>query len=198
MRIRITKRAFTFLRLFLACNILVVLTMVVMQREDHDGYQGTHLFFMPRKNWEMDEGRGMLYEEEYYRDVDMELLADDLNAEYESAWEREPEGDESLAAHTRSSEEEYEREYEYEYEYEDYGEYSSGEGDNTSAASGPTVRRTPRERNFRDNDIPLSPSLLLMEGEVAILLTLERQSLAPVALPGDVPTPPPRKRASSS
>jgi hypothetical protein len=193
VRIQITRRAFTFLRLFLACNLFVVLTMVVMQREDHDGYQGTHLFFMPRKNWEMDEGRGMLYEEEYYRDVDMELLADELNAEYESAWEREPEGEESLAAHAGDEEE-----YEYEYEYEDYGEYSSREGDNTSAASGPTVRRTPHERNYRDNDIPLSPVLLLRVDEAAIHLSLERQSLEPVAWQGDVPTPPPRKRTSDS
>lgn len=53
-------------RLFVACTTFLLLICGVLQQEDHDGYKGVHLFFMPRENWEMDEGRGMLHEEEYY------------------------------------------------------------------------------------------------------------------------------------
>jgi multiple sugar transport system permease protein len=66
---RVQGRLHRALRVFMALIIFTTLTMTVMQREDHDGYQATHLFFMPRETWEMDEGRGMLYEEEHYAEV---------------------------------------------------------------------------------------------------------------------------------
>ena len=62
-------------RLFVACSTLVLLTATVLHREDHDGYQATHLFFMPRQNWEMDGGHRMLYEEEHYQKMDLQALA---------------------------------------------------------------------------------------------------------------------------
>lgn len=53
------------LRLLVACSTFM-LTLTVLQRNDSDGYQAAHLAFMPRSSWEMDQGRGMLYNESYY------------------------------------------------------------------------------------------------------------------------------------
>lgn len=58
----------------LACATFLLLTVTVMQRGDHDGYQATHLFFMPRSTWEMDAGRGMLYSEDHYATSDLRDL----------------------------------------------------------------------------------------------------------------------------
>jgi hypothetical protein len=71
------NRLFKGARLFVACTTLMLLTATVMEREDQDGYQATHLFFMPRQSWEMDGGRGMLYEEEYYHRMDLEALTEE-------------------------------------------------------------------------------------------------------------------------
>jgi hypothetical protein len=46
-----------------------------MQRDDVDGYQAAHLFFMPRQDWEMDEGVGMLHDSSYYQSEDNAALA---------------------------------------------------------------------------------------------------------------------------
>lgn len=51
-------------RLFMACTTFLLLTITVLQTEDPDGYQATHLFFMPRSTWEMDGGVAMLYARE--------------------------------------------------------------------------------------------------------------------------------------
>ena len=68
---RRVRRLFLTARIFLICATLVLLTITVLQRPDHDGYQSTHLFFMPRETWEMDFGRGMLHTKEHYRQMDV-------------------------------------------------------------------------------------------------------------------------------
>src|SRR5438552_3540693 len=77
------RKLFVWARVFTACVTFLLLTMTVMQRADQDGYQATHLFFMPRQSWEMDQGRGMLHEEDYYRDVDAQAFAREIYG-----WER--------------------------------------------------------------------------------------------------------------
>ncbi|MGA7729762.1 MAG: hypothetical protein WCD37_00670 [Chloroflexia bacterium] len=67
------------LRVVLALVSFFTLTLTVMHREDADGYQATHLFFMPRRNWEMDHGRGMLYEPHYYSKLDEAILLEEVN-----------------------------------------------------------------------------------------------------------------------
>jgi hypothetical protein len=64
-----------FARLFTACAALLLLTITVMPRDDADGYQAVHLFFMPRQNWEMGQGVGMLHDASYYQSVNSAALA---------------------------------------------------------------------------------------------------------------------------
>jgi hypothetical protein len=71
-----------FTRLFTACAALLLLTVTVLQRDDPDGYQAAHLFFMPRQSWEMDEGVGMLHDADYYRGVDSAALAAEESVAY--------------------------------------------------------------------------------------------------------------------
>jgi hypothetical protein len=78
------------LRVLLAVVTFLTLTLTVMHREDSDGYQATHLFFIPRRNWEMDQGRGMLYEPEYYSRMDQAVLLEEINGlRFTSALESE-------------------------------------------------------------------------------------------------------------
>jgi hypothetical protein len=72
----------TAVRLFTAAMLFVVLTITVLERPDHDGYQATHLVFMPRRTWEMDQGRGMLYPESHYTGVDLEIMAEELGVDF--------------------------------------------------------------------------------------------------------------------
>jgi len=65
---------FPCVRLFIACTTLILLGLTVSQRDDNDGFQAAHLFFMPRTSWEMDQGTGMLHTDEYYVVMD-ELVA---------------------------------------------------------------------------------------------------------------------------
>jgi hypothetical protein len=67
---RRARRLFLRAQVLLLCATLVLLTITVLQRPDHDGYQATHLFFVPRENWEMDFGRGMFHEKELYERMD--------------------------------------------------------------------------------------------------------------------------------
>lgn len=76
------KQLFTYLRVFTAGMTLLLLTSTVLERPDRDGYQATHLYFMPRRTWEMDYGRGMLYSEDSYSLVDLEVLAEVLGVDY--------------------------------------------------------------------------------------------------------------------
>ena len=68
------------LRVVLAVVSFLTLTLTVMHREDADGYQATHLFFMPRRHWEMDNGRGMLYEPAYYSRMDQAILLEEVSS----------------------------------------------------------------------------------------------------------------------
>jgi hypothetical protein len=70
------------LRAFLALTTVLLLCATVLHREDHDGFQASHLFFMPRYTWEMDHGRGMMYEEAYYERMDLEVLAREVYGSY--------------------------------------------------------------------------------------------------------------------
>jgi len=63
---------FATVRIFVISTTLLLLTITVMQSEDPDGYQATHLVFMPRNIWEMDDGRGMLHDPDYYNSIDNE------------------------------------------------------------------------------------------------------------------------------
>lgn len=65
------------LRVFMALSTFLLLTVTVLQTDDRDGYQATHLFFMPRDNWEMDLGQGMLFDEEHYQAVDLEIVREE-------------------------------------------------------------------------------------------------------------------------
>jgi hypothetical protein len=67
------------LRVTLALVSFFTLTLTVMHRQDADGYQATHLFFMPRRNWEMDQARGMLYEPHYYSRMDEAILLEEVS-----------------------------------------------------------------------------------------------------------------------
>ena len=65
------------LRVFLALSTVLLLCATVLHRDDADGFQASHLFFMPRHTWEMDHGIGMLYEDAYYQRMDLEVLAEE-------------------------------------------------------------------------------------------------------------------------
>lgn len=176
---RTSMKAFLLARVFVACCTLVTLTATIMHRPDHDGYQGTHLFFMPRKNWEMDEGRGMLYEEEHYRRADLYTAAAELYGE-EALEDFEGELD-------REREEEY-KEYEEEYaKYrEDYNDSGSGE------IAGPAFRKMPHQPNLSGNEIPLAYGLVIKIPDSEQYLEIERRPIRPTVWRGKTPTPPPR------
>jgi hypothetical protein len=70
------------LRAFTAFTTVLLLCATVLHREDADGFQASHLFFMPRRTWEMDHGRGMMYERAYYERMDMEVLAEEVYGDY--------------------------------------------------------------------------------------------------------------------
>jgi hypothetical protein len=69
-------------RVFLALTTVLLLCATVLHREDHDGFQASHLFFMPRYTWEMDHGRGMMYDEAHYERIDLEVLAGEVYGSY--------------------------------------------------------------------------------------------------------------------
>src|SRR6476661_744294 len=79
----VRTKIFIFARLFTASAALLLLTVTVLQRNDVDGYQAAHLFFMPRQSWEMDEGVGMLHGASYYQAVDSaDLAAEESDVDY--------------------------------------------------------------------------------------------------------------------
>jgi hypothetical protein len=53
-------------RTYLALSATLFLTVTVPARPDPDGWQASHLVFMPRALWERDEDRGMLHAEAWY------------------------------------------------------------------------------------------------------------------------------------
>ena len=80
------KRFSKLLRLFMAFNILITLAATIMYRPDHDGYQGTHLFFMPRQNWDIDNHRELPFLPEEFRDVDFLAGLAELRDGQHGAW----------------------------------------------------------------------------------------------------------------
>ena len=178
---RTSMKVFLFARVFVACCTLVTLTATIMYRPDHDGYQGTHLFFMPRKNWEMDEGRGMLYEEEHYRRADLYTAAAELY------------GEERLEGFEVEADSEREESYkEYEEEYEEYREDYSTSG--SEEIAGPAFRKAPHHPNLSGNEIPLAYGLVIKIPDTEQFLTIERKVMRPTIWRGKTPTPPPRTR----
>ncbi|HYP40766.1 MAG TPA: hypothetical protein VEX13_10445 [Chloroflexia bacterium] len=175
-------------RIFTACITVMLLGATVMYRADHDGYQGTHLFFMPRKNWEMDFGRGMLYEEEHYRGMDLRAIAEEVYGK-EIAGEMEEESAKREQDHYEARYEEYDEYEEYE-EYEEYGEHDTWA--DYSNHDGPILRRMPHAPNLDGNTIPLAgllSSLLANYGQpFSVRDTVDR----PHNWLDDPPTPPPR------
>ena len=57
-------------RAYLALSAALFLTVTVPARPDPDGWQASHIVFMPRALWERDEDRGMLHPEAWYEAVE--------------------------------------------------------------------------------------------------------------------------------
>lgn len=172
MKKQTARRLLAITRLFVAVTTLMLLTATVWHQPDHDGYQGTHLFFMPRSNWEMDEGRGMLYDEEHYRGMDL------LRNYGEGAFEREYEEEEGYYESIPA------------YEEGDEGEY--GEIPIDDELSGPAFRRMPHTPRMPENQLPSDchiEALIFYFGQPVMVEPLVVRSHS---WRGEVSTPPPR------
>lgn len=165
MPLSLARRISLVLRVFTALNILMLLTLVVPHREDHDGYQATHLYFMPRDNWEMDEGRGMLYEEEHYRRVEQLAAAKEFYGEPLRAADHEE---------LQAGQEQYE------------------EWADEARSKGPRIKGKPHVPNLSSNEIPVAALALVGPLSYLTLFELNSGELSPVAWTPDVLTPPPR------
>jgi hypothetical protein len=161
------------LQVFTTCATFLLLTATVMQRADDDGFQATHLFFMPRRAWEMDEGRGMLHEEEYYREIDERVTLEEIygfDAEFlEQIEERQEYKEEAALAGS-----------------------SRPEQDALENSHKMQVRRTPRPRPFPSRGMP---ALALMEAYCRVtvqVVALEQPPVSQTSWHPDVPSPPPR------
>ena len=163
------RKLFAVVQVLTSCVTFLLLTATVMPRPDEDGYQGIHLFFMPRLNWEMDEGRGMLHEEEYYREIDEhEMLEEVYGRDVDSLEEYD---DEEPSVDT-ASERDYER-----------GGYHSDKL---------MLRGTPHRQSFSSNEMPaVKPFDASLTG--AHLVAMSREpSIYMMGWQPDVPSPPPR------
>jgi hypothetical protein len=171
MRKQAARRLLAIMRLFVAATTLMLLTATVWYQPDHDGYQGTHLFFTPRRNWEMDKGRGMLYEEEHYEYVDR------LHSYGERAFESE---------------------YEDEGDYESYSSYEQGDEDEYGEielgdeSSRPTVRRMHHAPRMPENQLPSDCCFEATPFYFGQPTMVELIVARPNSWLGEVPTPPPR------
>lgn len=186
MRSNTKGKLFAATRVFMACVTFLLLTMTVMQRVDRDGYQATHLFFMPRENWEMDEGRGMLHEEEYYRDIDAQVLAEETYGWEGEAHRQNVRQDADQEAQVSSS---------YSQKVYSPGEHERWQGTYHSQSS--ALRRTPYLPNFSSNEIPVAGFYeVLLPGDDQLSNSGE-PSFHFVAWQPDIPSPPPRTGFSS-
>ena len=159
---RTAHRLFIGARLVVACTTLVLLTITVLQRQDGDGYQATHLFFMPRNTWEMDQGREMLYEEEHYRDMDWQALAGELYSR--------------PTAGTPASPDEGER---------------NGLTDKAQSQS-PAFHKLPYVPGLAGNHLPLIYSLEALVPDSGRYSAIGAPVPRPTTWKGDIPSPPPR------
>jgi len=80
------RRFSKLLRLFMAANILVTLAATIMYRPDYDGYQGTHLFFMPRQTWDIDRSPELLFVPAEYKGVDFLAGLAELRSGQHGSW----------------------------------------------------------------------------------------------------------------
>ncbi len=162
-----TTLTLIIVRLFVACTTFLLLTSAVMHRQDHDGYQATHLFFMPRENWEMDKGRGMLYEEEHY----VSFETGELN-------ERDLTG------------------YEHEYGYDEREriEVSSSPLEHGDTL-GPTISRIPHSPDLSGSQLPVLYAVETLILGVHCSFGDEEQTPLVHLWRGSTPTPPPRPTA---
>ena len=205
---RAKRKLFAFVQAFTACATLLLLTATVTHRADQDGYQAAHLFFVPRQNWEMDEGRGMLHEEEYYRDMDERAMLEedygrdaDYFEEQEQAQEaRELEGAQALAGQEQAQpleeadEQEQPRELAELRDGEPYDEPSPQRDDEGGLFNShkPVLRRAPRPRPFISNEMPtVKPVEECLYGAAEPVLVGEPLVYLADWQP-DVPSPPPR------
>jgi hypothetical protein len=163
-------------RLFMACLTFLMLTITIMQREDPDGYQATHLFFMPRQNWEMDLGREMLFKEEYYRNVDLDALAEEMFGRPASELvNTSNERDEQAAL----------REYIVEH-------------DSTLTSTHPQspALHKPSYTSLAGNQLPTLYTLAAIAPDSIEGFAIDQPLMRPSIWQGDTPTPPPRNSAS--
>jgi hypothetical protein len=183
---------FAFAQAFTACATLLLLTSTVMHRPDEDGYQAAHLFFMPRGTWEMDQGRGMLHGEEYYRDIDERATLEEtygVDADYfEERGERAQEQSEEAGEPSNIAE----------MRDEPYDEppFEQGQGEEGSLFNShkPVLRRMPRPRPFISNELPtIQPVEECLHGAIQPIPVGEPAVYFADWQP-DVPSPPPRKR----
>lgn len=176
---RTTSKLFIAARLFVACTTFMLLTITVMQREDHDGYQATHLFFMPRENWEMDEGREMLYEEEYYTRMDLPAVAKDAYGQPDV---------ESVGAR-------YEREHGSSFAERNYSQDSAHSG--SGHTHGAALHRAPHMPGFEGNELPLVFTLAAITPDSNESFAGGGPLMNSSIWQGDVPSPPPRKYSTN-
>lgn len=162
---RTARGLFIGARLIVACTTLVLLTVTILQRQDGDGYQATHLFFMPRNTWEMDQGRAMLYDEEHYHEMDLRAAAAEFPGRHTQA--------------TLLSPEERER---------------GGLTDNAPSPS-PALHRLPYAPGLAGNQIPLIYGLEALAPDSGRYWTLGEPAPRPTTWKGDIPSPPPRARS---
>jgi hypothetical protein len=166
-------KIFIFARLFTACAALLLLTATVLERNDPDGYQATHLFFMPRQNWEMDLGLGMLHDPDYYTAMDRQALAvEDTDATFTPA----PQSSPNLTSGQTAT------------------YYLLAERSFTSPnPERVTVSRAGVFANLAGNTIPLEQTGADYSWELGQVFLLLFVALSLTIWLGDIPTPPPRR-----
>src|SRR5438105_1754533 len=166
---RSTRRIFPAARLFMAWATFVLLTITTMQRQDYDGYQATHLFFTPRQSWEMDQGRGMLYEEERYREMDLQALVAETTG-----------GEADLSSQA------------WEGSYRAAGPNGSNEESAAPHSQSPALRRMPYSPGQAGHEIPLAFSLAAILPAASLFFAGGGGAIRAGTWQGETPTPPPQ------
>lgn len=206
------------LRIFVTFTTAMLVTSTIMYRPDHDGYQGTHLFFMPRESWEMDYGRGKLYEDAYYLGMDRLALAEEIYGTpgtYE--WEYEEYEGGGAWAEAIAQQRAFEQVALEQLRKDGLAssiesepgnspkmsrgpgsqaeEYAEAAGAWNGPTHGPVLRKTPHAPNLTGNTIPLLYTVEAPAPEhIEAMPSVQAVSL-PTQWRGDVSTPPPRTLA---
>jgi hypothetical protein len=169
-------KIFIYARLFTACAALLLLTSTVLQHDDPDGYQATHLFFMPRQSWEMDGGVGMLHEPDYYTSIDRAALT---MQDPESTYQTDQEASPNLSS--------------------DHGAQASlvSQIDTSNTNSQKTgVSKSRPLLNYYGTTIPVEQIGAAYSWELGQAFMLLLTVIALTIWLGDIPTPPPRRFAA--